>query len=760
MANTLSSPGVRIREVDLSLRVAAPTGVGVMVMGYTDQGPTDEVLHLSSLEEYESVYGKPTNAAERYSYHSIRALFNSPANVYFSRLPYGSDEGDIFANEKYSALIYPAVPYSEAGLLSAFNIGDGESILSADTLFLASPIHVELKRSEYEDIINGETDWKDEFGKDVDYTNIDNIGTAAMVVLNKSRTTINDIFEGYYVGISDNRSTDPSSKFDDVTNVFSLNDSNSVDYVTVPLSRLDFRLSSMSDNEDSASAELENIPTFNINTDEFGDVFSIGVFKLRRTPFNNSEVALSYVLTEGFVGSFDNKRELQNPTGGPNQSIFYENVTDSSNNIRVFVNSHLQNAFRLDTEDAVVPKKIVRVLKTDDSDDVYYDPASSDVIFDGNPLGYQNVNKTNSNALYPLGVFQERGGDNKDIGSVLAKVERVLDLVENPELFDLDILSESGLGTIFTSTQRRLTQIYDETKSWEDLTQIEGVSNPGTDTVSDYMTIYNAFNTFCQNRRKDCMFIADPIRHIFIRGENTKVLKQLSSSGSPKTFSQHIYWPLRNQFAAANSSYAATYATWARVFDTTANKNVWVPYSSFAAALYANMPNVWDAPAGFTRGINNNLIDIAFYPNQKERDQLYKISLNPVKFSATDGFVTFGQKTLLAKPSAFDRINVRRVFLFLEKATLNTAKYFVFEPNTLFTRTQVVNVLSPLFQNVKDADGITDFLVLCNEKNNTAEVIEQNQLKIDIYIKPTKTAEFILVDFIATRQDANFEELI
>ena len=98
--------------------------------------------------------------------------------------------------------------------------------------------------------------------------------------------------------------------------------------------------------------------------------------------------------------------------------------------------------------------------------------------------------------------------------------------------------------------------------------------------------------------------------------------------------------------------------------------------------------------------------------------------------------------------------------MFLEKATLRTTKYFVFEPNTLFTRNQVINVLTPLFDGVKNDDGIRDYFLLCNEKNNTDEVLEQNQMKIDIYIKPTKIAEFILVDFIATRQDANFTENI
>ena len=113
-----------------------------------------------------------------------------------------------------------------------------------------------------------------------------------------------------------------------------------------------------------------------------------------------------------------------------------------------------------------------------------------------------------------------------------------------------------------------------------------------------------------------------------------------------------------------------------------------------------------------------------------------------------------------AKPSAFDRINVRRLFLYLQKAVMNTIKYFVFEPNTLFTRTQVLNVITPIFEHVKQTEGMYDYLIVRDERNNTPDVIDQNELVVDIYIKPTRSAEFILVNFYATRTDANFEELI
>jgi hypothetical protein len=754
------SPGVQINEVDLSLRVSSPVGVGVLAMGFANSGPTDEVIQLTSIEEYESLYGKPTTAAERYSHHTIQALFDSPANIYFSRLPYGSNAGSIFSQDRYSALVYPVLPddgTTDYSTVTTSGIGSA-GLSSVTDFYLTKPYHVELSRAEYESIINGETQWTDLFGKDLDYTDISNIGNAGLIVLNTGKTTINEQFEGYYLGISDNLNTDPSEDYVDILKVQSINDVGdaSQDYVEVPSVRLDFELSSSSDSSiDSLSEVMESIPSFSIVGDQFKDMVSLGLFKLRKTPFNNSEISLSYALTESYLGSFDPRRELQNPTGGPNQSTFLETVDNTSNNIELYVNPYLQDVFTLEiTSD--IPKKGLRVLTPD--------VVTTSPAFSSNNTGIENEY---ANELYPVGVYQNSRGDDKSIGSVPSKVERVLDLVENPEVFDLDIVVEGGLGTIFCSTTGTGESTYNETVIWDSLSGLGGaVDAPLADdeTQANYSAIFTEFNTFCEKKRKDCIFIADPIRQIFVTGENSRVLSQTVDDGNgnlvPKNFSTYITKYLKNQFRGANSSYSVVYGNWVKVFDSASNRQVWVPYSGFAASLMANMDYVWEAPAGLTRGINSNINDIAIYPKQKERDQLYKDSINPVAFFPNEGFVTWGQKTMLKKPSAFDRINVRRVFLFLEKATLRTSRYFVFEPNTLFTRTQVINVLDPLFENVKNKDGIRDYIIVCNEKNNTDEVIEQNQLKIDIYIKPTKIAEFILVDFIATRQDANFEELI
>jgi len=287
------------------------------------------------------------------------------------------------------------------------------------------------------------------------------------------------------------------------------------------------------------------------------------------------------------------------------------------------------------------------------------------------------------------------------------------------------------------------------------LTAQNGLSVPTA--VSQYNGVANAFLTLIDNR-KDLIFIADPLTNIFVQGSNVKTLDVPTN-----TFAGNIYWPLRNQFATLNTSYACTFANCVKVTDVASSQEVWVPFSGFAAAAMANTDSnyqPWYAPAGFTRGVLAGANDIAIYPKQKQRDQLYKANLNPVTFFPAEGFVIFGQKTLQKKPSAFDRINVRRLFLSLETSTRDTVKYFVFEPNTLFTRTQVLNSVTPIFDNARNTQGIYDYLIICDERNNTPSVIDDNTLVIDIYIKPVRTAEYILCNFYATRTGTSFQEII
>lgn len=167
----------------------------------------------------------------------------------------------------------------------------------------------------------------------------------------------------------------------------------------------------------------------------------------------------------------------------------------------------------------------------------------------------------------------------------------------------------------------------------------------------------------------------------------------------------------------------------------------------------------WFSPAGFDRGRILNTVRLAFNPNKAERDELYRRGVNPVVSFEGQGTVLFGDKTLLDRPSAFDRINVRRLFIILEKAIATAAKFLLFEFNDEFTRAQFVNLVEPYLRNVQGRRGITDFRVVCDETNNTPQVIDSNNFVGDIYIKPARSINFIQLNFIATPTGVSFEEV-
>jgi len=189
----------------------------------------------------------------------------------------------------------------------------------------------------------------------------------------------------------------------------------------------------------------------------------------------------------------------------------------------------------------------------------------------------------------------------------------------------------------------------------------------------------------------------------------------------------------------------------------------WVPMNGDIAGLCVRTDNTrdpWFSPAGFNRGNIKNIIKLAYNPDKADRDQLYKAGVNPVVNFPGQGVVLYGDKTLLARPSAFDRINVRRLFIVLEKAIAVAAKSALFEFNDEFTRASFRNLVEPYLRDVQGRRGIYDFRVVCDNTNNTPEVIDRNEFIGDIYIKPARSINFIQLNFVAVRTGVEFEEIV
>ena len=250
--------------------------------------------------------------------------------------------------------------------------------------------------------------------------------------------------------------------------------------------------------------------------------------------------------------------------------------------------------------------------------------------------------------------------------------------------------------------------------------------------------------------RKDCVAVASPPT----TGTSGTALQSTAATAvtNAKSWADSI----------TTSSYGILSSTSAYVYDRYNDVYRWIGTAGHVAGLLANVDDVaepWFSPAGYNRGQLRGVVRLGYNPTSSQRDTLYKARVNPLVSFPGQGTLLFGDKTSQSKPSAFDRINVRRLFIVLEKAISTASKFQLFELNDEFTRAMFRNMTEPFLRDVKGRRGITDFLVVCDETNNTGEVIDSNRFVADIYIKPARSINFITLNFIATRTGVEFSEI-
>lgn len=260
---------------------------------------------------------------------------------------------------------------------------------------------------------------------------------------------------------------------------------------------------------------------------------------------------------------------------------------------------------------------------------------------------------------------------------------------------------------------------------------------------ADGITQANNLIAIAENRKDVIAFISPPM---------TATVGSADPKGDVSDFAD----------ALTSSSYGFLDSTAVKIYDKYTDVYRWIPACGHMAGLCANTDEVadaWFSPGGYNRGQLLGITRVAFNPKKAERDDLYKKRVNPIVSFPGEGTILFGDKTLQSKPSAFDRINVRRLFIVLEKAIATAAKYQLFELNDEFTRAMFRNMTEPFLREIKGRRGITDFKVVCDSTNNTGAVIDSNEFVADIYIKPARSINFITLNFIATRTGVDFAEI-
>lgn len=336
-------------------------------------------------------------------------------------------------------------------------------------------------------------------------------------------------------------------------------------------------------------------------------------------------------------------------------------------------------------------------------------------------------------------------------------MDKVSDVVER----DIDIVCDAGLANIASY----LKAIYGD-KGEYDLTVTDDLGNsllamwkavdPTNAAVKTWKTVEQKFDNFCKNVRKDCMFIADGLRPLVLQGQR----KIIRDSKPANTIDANIL-PYLKTITGLNTSYGALYMDWFEQADDYSGDFFWCPPSIKAMGVYINTDvnfNYWDAPAGLNRGIVT-AVDVAFSPTIKQAGAIYEKNINYAIKYPNDGIVLEGQKTMQVKPSALDRVNVRRLMCRLERSAWKVARYFVYETATAYTRQRLVDALTPYFKECKNGGGCYDYIIKCNEENNPPEVIDRNEMVVQIGIKPVKVAEFIELEFVVGSTGATWSEL-
>lgn len=396
-------------------------------------------------------------------------------------------------------------------------------------------------------------------------------------------------------------------------------------------------------------------------------------------------------------------------------------------------------------------------------DEVHVAVIDEDGVFSGTP---NTVLETFANVSLATDAKTEDGSTNYILDVVSDRSEYVWGANHPSQLFGAGVAaasftnathgadnSSSPLANSFTGgvnsgslTTTEYLAGFDEFED-EQTIQVDFLIAPGMNSAANQRTVVNDLVATAV-ARKDCMVVASPNRSAVVNVNN------------PTTVNSNITTTVQN---FTSSSYLAVDNNYLKVYDKYNDKYTFIPAASSTAGLMANTDDVsapWFSPAGTRRGNYLGVTALAYNPTKTQRDTLYKAGVNPIVNLPGQGIVLFGDKTFIRKPSAFDRINVRRLFLVIERAIKGAAQNVLFEFNDEFTRAEFVNIIEPFLREVQGRRGITDFKVVCDDTNNTANVIDTNSFVASVFIKPARSINYVTLNFVGVRTGVDFEEVV
>ena len=767
----LVSPGVNVSEIDLTnVVVAAATSVGG-VAGRFRWGPIEEVKLVTDEDNLVEMFQKPNDdnfedfftAANFLSYSNalnvVRAanttVSNSASPKNAAAIPGGGSYADIqikTSNHYYSdydadtggALTYTSGPVIAkwAGVLgNTFKVSWCPSDRPSNSNMSGTVTWTNSGSA----IVGTTTNFGDELrvGDIIDITGASGTGSRTGLVITSIADDSNataEALEGTVTDIS-------------VTASFSRRKQS---VYSQPSTEMAGTVTTAADSTTVNGAGTVFSAQFSV-----GDRITVGG-ETRKVASITSDTVLT--VSEKFIGinaaaAYERSWEYAEafPQGSPTTSAFAEDKGLALDEIHVAVID--EDGDWSGQKDSVVEAwnnlSVLKDAKSADGENVYYadflNKYSEYVWWTDHPtFNVPNVTGADSTTTIDVGsastITLSNGGTSTLAGWVITSSTALGLTLTGGFTF---VMPQSGLsislsgGTDGTApSDADIIRAYDEMKSAEDV----DVSLISTSNHSS--TVIRHCISNIAERRKDCV--------VFFSPEKTDVVGVTDSSTA--TDNVVAYRDTVNM----NSSYGVMDSGYKYMFDKHNDKFRYVPLNGDIAGLCARTDSERDpffSPGGFTRGQVKGVVKLPFNPKQAERDKLYASQINPVVTFPGEGTVLFGDKTQLTKPSAFDRINVRRLFILLEKAIANAARFQLFEFNDEFTRSQFVSIVEPFLRDIQGRGGITDFRVVCDSSNNTSQVVDSNQFRGDIFIKPTRAINFIQLNFVAVRSGVEFSEV-
>ena len=660
----LVSPGVQVKEIDLTNVIpAVATSIGA-IAGAFEKGPVSSIVNISSEEELVEIFGKPKTTSNQFETWFSAANFLKYTDT-LKVVRAGSGHVNAGAN---SGILIRDLDHYDA----SFSTGQGShgewTARTAGTW--GNALRVEICPS------------ATAFEQDLSTNNL----VDGAISLGATTVTVDDAdASGYAFNVGD-----LISFYSDTTNLVSIDDYNEYEVVSISSEVLTVRLK-----DDPAGAGIQTAIA------------------------DNSKIKRRWKYADLF-------------TGAPGTSDYNTNAgRGSGDELHVVVADATGAITGYDTD--VAGQRTSSVIETFG----FMSKNSNAKSPQGDSIYYPDVIRAKSNYIYWTDHISAGSNWGTDTTTTYTAVTTTT------------IDSLTGGTDDLAVTAGELELAYDKFKDSESEDVNLVIGGPSS-LVADTKTGMDTHNTMIKElveTRKDCVGFVSPYRAAVVGvTTSTKQAQNVEKAAQ----------------ALPSSSYMVMDSGYMYMYDKYNDVYRHVPLNGSVAGLCANTDLVadpWFSPAGYNRGTIRGAIKLAFNPDKADRDRLYPARVNPVVNFPGIGVTLFGDKTMQTKPSAFDRINVRRLFLVLEKAIATASKYQLFEFNDEFTRAQFRNMVEPFLRDVQGRRGITDFLVKCDSSNNTGSVIDRNEFVADIFVKPARSINFITLNFVATRTGVAFSEV-